>query len=387
MIQRASSVNPSVLVWARERAGLSVAEVAERLGKAPELIASWERGEAFPAYGQLERLAETLYKRPVALFFLPSPPEEPPVRSEFRTLPDADLDALGPDTRYALRDAHAFQASLRELSGGRNPAERLILRDIRPTLRSDIVRLARESREYLGVSLEQQLRWPDARRGMDAWRTALERVGVFVFKRSFADRDVSGFCLHDDLFPIIVVNNSTPFTRQTFTLLHELGHLLYGVSSMTTVDQSMQGRLSPGNREVEMACNRYAAEALVPDASFPWSQFQRSDQDSFVEEMAERYSLSREVILRKLRDRALVTSDEYATRAASWVSEPARENASEEGGGSYYATQSAYLSRAFVQLAFAQLRSGRISLAEMSEHLRMRARNIAKFEDFLSTTR
>ncbi|MBK8246692.1 MAG: helix-turn-helix transcriptional regulator [Gemmatimonadetes bacterium] len=118
MVQRASSVNPSVLLWARERAGLSVAEVAERLGKPPEVIAAWESGEAFPAYGQLERLAETLYKRPVALFFLPSPPEEAPVRSEFRTLPDADLEALGPDTRYALRDAHAFQASLRELSGG-----------------------------------------------------------------------------------------------------------------------------------------------------------------------------------------------------------------------------------------------------------------------------
>lgn len=387
MVQRASSVNPSVLLWARERAGLSVAEVAERLGKPPEVIAAWESGEAFPAYGQLERLAETLYKRPVALFFLPSPPEEAPVRSEFRTLPDADLEALGPDTRYALRDAHAFQASLRELSGGRNPAERFVLRDLQLTRRSDIVRVARETREYLGVSLEEQLRWPDARRGMDAWRAALERVGVFVFKRSFDDRDVSGFCLHDDLFPIIVVNNSTPFTRQTFTLLHELAHLLFGLSSMTTVDLSIQGRFSPANREVETACNRYAAEALVPDASFPWSQLHGGNLDAIVDDMAERYCVSREVILRKLRDRELVTSDEYLRQAAVWASEPARDNGGDEGGGSYYATQSAYLSKTFVQLAFAQLRSGRISLAEMSEHLRMRARNIGKFEDFLFTTR
>jgi len=71
MVERATAVNPAILVWARERAGLSVGEVASRLGKEPEIVTAWEAGEAFPAYGQLEQLAEMLYKRPVALFFLP----------------------------------------------------------------------------------------------------------------------------------------------------------------------------------------------------------------------------------------------------------------------------------------------------------------------------
>ena len=384
MVQRASAINPAVLVWARERAGLSIADVAARLGKDSEVISAWERGDAFPAYGQLEKLAESLYRRPVALFFLPEPPEETAVRKEFRTLPDADIAELGADTRYALRDAHAFQTSLRELTGGRNPSERLLFRELQASSRSNLVLLSAKLREYLGVSLDAQQRWANPEVAMNEWRSALEGVGLFVFKRSFADRDVSGFCLHDDEFPLIVVNNSTPFSRQIFTLFHELAHLLFGVSSITKEDPGLLARFALADRQLEIACNRLAAEVLVPEASFPWESFQSSALGSFLDSMAERYNVSREVILRRLRDRGLLTDDMYADKAREWASEPARQGGG-AGGGSYYATQSAYLSKAFLGLAFSQFRAGRITLPEIAEHLRMRARNVVKFEDFLFT--
>lgn len=273
MAQRASAINPAVLRWARERAGLSIGDVASRLGKDPAVIAAWESGDAFPAYGQLEQLAESLYKRPVALFFLPAPPDEPPVQNEFRTLPDADIAALGADTRYALRDAQAFQTSLRELTGGRNPAERLIFRELSAAATTDPVTLAARARDYLGIGLVDQQRWSDAEKAMAAWRMALENVGVFVVKRSFSDRAVSGFCVHDAVFPLIVINNSTSFARQIFTLFHELAHILFGVSSMTVVDPDLITRLSPSNKRLEIACNQFAAEVLVPDAADTFGQW------------------------------------------------------------------------------------------------------------------
>lgn len=382
MVQRASAINPAVLVWARERAGLSVEEVAERLGKEPDAIAAWERGDAFPAYGQLERLAESLYKRPVALFFLPSPPKEPAVGNEFRTLPATDIAELGADTRYALRDAHAFQSSLRELTAGRNPADRLIFRDLYASAEVDLVGLAASVRTYLGISLSEQQGWANPEHALSAWRAAVESVGVFVFKRSFADRGVSGFCLQDEIFPLIVVNNSTPFTRQIFTLFHELAHILFGVNSMTVEDPTIFARFSAADRRLEIACNRFAAEVLVPDHSLPWDTFREESPGSFLDAMSERYNVSREVILRKLRDRGLVSSEQYADRAAAWAAEPARNDGG-ESGGNYYATQSVYLSKAFLGLAFSQFRAGRITLPEIAEHLGMRARNVAKFEDYL----
>lgn len=382
MAVRATSLNPTVLAWARERSGYSLAEAADRIGKTAEALASWERGEAFPTYGQLEQLAESVYRRPVALFFLPAPPDEPPVQRQFRALPEAEVEGLSPDTRYAIRDTLAFQESLRELSGGTNPAQRQITRDIQASSDADPIQLAAAVRDYLAISLDDQRRWSGADEGMSTWRAAVEAAGVFVFKRSFKQREVSGFCVHDATFPVIVVNNSTPFTRQTFTLFHELAHLLYGVSSITKDDPTFETRLTPADRRIEVACNRFAAEFLLPSRAVPWDRFAPDRLAEFVGEVALRFHVSREVVLRRLLDRRLISNDVYVEMARSWNQEPARPGAG-EGGGNYYATQASYLSRAFVDLAFSQYRGGRLSLNDLAEHLRMRARNVGKLEDFL----
>jgi hypothetical protein len=85
-------------------------------------------------------------------------------------------------------------------------------------------------------------------------------------------------------------------------------------------------------------------------------------------------------------DRGLITRDAYAAYVEQWAREPVRSSGA-EGGGNYYATQASYLSSAFLGLAFAQYRAGRIGLSDLSEHLRMRARNVSKLEDFLLAKR
>jgi hypothetical protein len=121
---------------------------------------------------------------------------------------------------------------LEELHGGRNPAERLITRDLafRPTDR--IEEIAAEVRTYLGVTMEQQFSWGNAETALEEWRKVLLGVGVYVFKDQFREPDYSGFCLYDDEFPIIYVNNTTAKTRQIFTLFHELAHLLFHTSGV-----------------------------------------------------------------------------------------------------------------------------------------------------------
>jgi Zn-dependent peptidase ImmA (M78 family) len=263
MATRATALNPAVLRWAREQIGLSVEDAASRISKAPEDLQAWENGEAYPTFNQLESLAERVYKRPVALFFLPAPPAEPPPTSEFRTLPELERESLEPDTLLALREARAFRESLRELTGGRNPAERRIWRDLRAADR-DGERLARRVREYLAVDLDTQTSWGSTRQAMIEWRAVVEAVGVFVFKRSFQQREVSGLCLDDEEFPLLLINNSTASSRQIFTLFHELAHILFDVSGVTTVDTSFVERLTGDARRIEIACNRFAAEFLVP---------------------------------------------------------------------------------------------------------------------------
>lgn len=179
-----------------------------------EVVAAWEAGTAWPTYKQLEKLAQGLYHRRVALFFLPEPPAEPAAQQDFRTLPDFDVTSLSADTRYAVRLGRSYQESLRDLTGGVNPTDRHIWRDLHILSSSSMESEAQRVRAYLEVSLEQQQAWRSTADAMAGWRGHVEAAGVYVFKRSFKQREVFGFCLTDDQFPIIMVNNSTPFSRQ-----------------------------------------------------------------------------------------------------------------------------------------------------------------------------
>jgi Zn-dependent peptidase ImmA (M78 family)/transcriptional regulator with XRE-family HTH domain len=378
MRERATAINPAILSWARERAGLSIAEAAQRISKSPEDLAAWESGEGAPTYLQLERLAEKVYKRPVALFFFPAPPSEEPPDSEFRTVPDFDLESLSADTRFAIRDAHAYQDSIRELSGGVNPASRLITRDLQATLDVDAVALARSVRQYLGIDLANQQSWRGTREAMSEWRDAVEAAGVFVLKRSFEQSEIAGFCMFDQSFPLIIVNNSAPFTRQIFTLFHELAHLLFGVSTISKTSSGYVERFVGPARLIEIACNRFAAEFLVPSDSLPRPRSQAVFDLAMIPQLADRYKVSREVVLRRYLDWHLVDAATYSRLVREWDEE--REGRGEGSGGNYYATKAAYLGKAFLNLAFGQLYAGRITVAQLAEHLNIRAPNIARLE-------
>jgi len=379
MSDRATAINPGVLTWARERTGLSLPDVAHYLHKDVGDIAAWETGDAWPTYKQLEKLAEGLYHRPVALFFLPDPPEEPAAHQEFRTLPDFDVTGLSADTRFAVRLGRSYQASLRELTGGLNLSDRCLWRDLRLDRLSDVASSAQRMRTYFGVTLERQGSWRSTADAMAGWRACVEDAGVFVFKRSFKQRQVSGFCLTNDEFPIIMVNNSTPFSRQIFTLFHEVAHLLYGLSSITTVDGRFIDRMSGSQRSTEIACNKLAAEFLVPSDVFPWGRIDRESPVESVSAVARTFNVSREVILRRVLDRGWINPETYRDSVQAWASE--MEAGRGGDGGDYYNNQAAYLGDAYLRLAFSRYRAGIIGTSELSEHLGVKARNIAKLEE------
>lgn len=178
-----------------------------------------------------------------------------------------------------------------------------------------------------------------------------------------------------------MVNNSTAYARQTFTLFHELAHLLFRVSGITHVALQDVSDLPARDRDLEVSCNNFAAEFLVPDRSIPWETMRQRTLDEVVPELADKYNVSREVILRKLLDRRVVDPQTYGELTARWNREYQERAGS--SGGNYYATQATYLGINYLRLAFQRYHSGGISLPELAIHLGMRARNIGKMEDFL----
>lgn len=380
MSHQAEGVQPSVLRWARETQGYAVEEVARRLKRTEAEIEAWETGRGAPTYAQLEEMAYKIYKRPLAVFFLPAPPPEPPIQEQFRTLPDFEIEQLSADTRYQLRLADAFRCSLRELSDGVNPAERRIFRDLRVSERGNPREIAAEIRAYLGVSISVQTSWKSATEALKAWRNRVEESGVFVFKHAFKQEGISGFCLVDEEFPLIYLNNACAKTRQIFTILHELAHVLLRVSAISKHDLSYIESLQPRDKRIERFCNVLAAEILLPSDDFAEQLTHVAAlSDKTVETLADRYRVSREAVLRRLLDLERVSQRHYDEKAREWSEAlPKRRS-----GGDYYLTQAAYLGENYLRLVFGKLYQGRLSHEQAAEYLGVKAKNLPGLEDIV----
>lgn len=367
-------INPALLIWARERAGLSRDEATEKFRRFPE----WEAGDSAPTYPQLEALADAL-KVPIAVFFFPEPPHVPSINETFRTLPEAELDRLPSRIRLLMRKAKAMQLNLIELTENRNPAERLITRDLQFETRVNIAEMATAVRQYIGVSLEQQRGWRDDQTALKEWRAALQRVGIFVFKDAFRFSELSGFCLYDDEFPIIYVNNSSTKTRQIFTYFHELAHLIFHTSGIDKVRDRYIDRLAGDSKQIEILCNSFAAQFLLPEDEFERAVAGRPANVATAELVAAQFHVSREVVFRRFLDQGRIGEPAYLEAVERWNAQ--RQGGGGEGGNHYW-TKLTYLGRDYVALALGQFHQNRIDETQLAEFLDTKPRNVGTLEDY-----
>lgn len=370
-------INPDVLKWARTSLRLSLEEVAQRLGAKVEVevLQAWENEEGSPTYPQLEKLAHEIYKRPVAVFFFPSVPKEETPTTEFRTLPDNVAHELPPEIVKLYRKAKLFQLYIEELYEGEKSVTTSLLDAFEINEKSEFPLITKAIRKALGVSIEEQSEWRSAETAFKKWRDALEANGVFIFKDGFRNDDYSGFCLYHQKYPIIFVNNSMPDSRQVFTLFHELGHLLYHSGGIDFRSREAVRSFQGHYLNVEVSCNRFANEFLVPQEVF--DSFEPRISKANFEKLADYFSVSREVILRKYLDRGLVDADYYEKMASEWAAQAKKKG---EPGGNYYYNQRTYLGERYINLVYERYYQNRISVDSVAEYLNIKVKNLPTFE-------
>ena len=367
-------VNPEVIRWARAHAGFSLDDVRDTFKK----IEVWEAGEASPTYPQIERLADK-FRIPVAVFFFPEPPDVPPITESFRTLPEHELELMPPRMRLLLRKAKAYQLNLFDLTGGTNPSAKSITRDLSFNTNVSITTMVRRVRQYLDVSIEEQSSWSNAAIASENWRNILANVGVSVFKDAFRIPNYWGFCLYDSEFPIIYVNNSSSKTRQIFTLFHELAHLIFHTSGIDTLNDDFIAHLPEDEKKIEIICNRFAAEFLLPEDVFDEAFAGKSADENTAEELASQFHVSREVIYRKFLDRNLIDETTYRRAASRWASQRSQGGS----GGDFYNTKMSYLGTDYINLAFSQYYQNRIDDSQLAEYLNVKPLHLGTLEDYV----
>lgn len=373
-----TGINPAVLKWAREAAGFSRSDIATAFKKEEDAVKRWETGELALTYNQLEKLAYQYYKRPLAIFFMPAHPEEEDIKGAFRSLPDQEKNTLSSDTLYAIRLGLTMQMSLRDISNGANLSPKKIFKDINIDRNKSARYWANIVREYLGITINDQIDFKNASEALSVWRDVVEQSGLFIFKRSLKQRDISGFSLIDEVFPIIMLNNSTSKNRQIFSIFHELAHILMSDSGITKDDYINKSYLFGELGKIETFCNRFSNEFLFPAEEFyKWLNIKIDDES--IAQLADTYSVSREMVLRKYLDKKIITSEFYLENVERWNKEYYKKD-KKKSGGNYYRTQAHYLGRNYLELAFNGYYQGRYTVEQLADYLNVKVSSVSSIE-------
>ena len=329
-------VTPTVLRWAREAAGFSPETVAKKLEAVSKKITvdtllSWEDGEALPWLTALRKLAE-IYKRPMAVFFLDTPPTEAAPPKSFRLLPLAEPRPLSPETRLAVRTARRLYELAGEVSDGLGYEMAAHLPKV--TVGDDPVALAAKERERLGASMATQQSFHDGHKALWYWRDLVEAAGCFVFQLGFPIEDARAFSEFFKDGPIIVLSSKEELAvARIFSLFHEYAHLLLRMSGICP-DLTVDYVTSPEGK-VEQFCNAFAANFLVPAADLKAAAAQIAEplHEDGIRTLSYRFSVSKHVILRRFLELGWINTATYRSRVAAWAKEP-KPKKSDSGGPS-----------------------------------------------------
>ncbi|MGH2886644.1 MAG: ImmA/IrrE family metallo-endopeptidase [Solirubrobacteraceae bacterium] len=357
-------VQPSLLRWARARSGIDDENVTKRFPHFDD----WLRGDAAPTFKQLEAFAHRTHT-PVGFLFLDEPPAEQVPIPDYRTVGDravaahrVSADLL--DVIYACQTRQEWYRD-HQLLNGEEPLA--------------FVGRARTSDEVADIAgrMRGPLDWTaESRATCRTWEAALtwlrehaEAVGVLVSisgivnsntHRVLDPQEFRGFALADPYASVVFVNGADSKAAQVFTLAHELAHLWLGATALSDLEPQ-----STRSNETERWCNQVAAELLVPMHEFRDAFDATGDLRTQLDPLAERFRVSTQVILGRVREAGALTWEQYL---AELQSERARiaELISARGGsgGNYYNTKPVQIGKRFARAVIASALEGQTSHTE-----------------------
>jgi Zn-dependent peptidase ImmA (M78 family) len=211
----------------------------------------------------------------------------------------------------------------------------------------------------------QQPTWTDALRAL---RDAMEAVGILIVvngiignntHRNLDPKEFRGFVLVDEFAPLVFVNGADGKAAQMFTLAHELAHVWFGSSAAFDLRE-----LRPADDPTEQACNRVAAECLVPERELRevWTSARR-DREPF-QWLARHFKVSVLVAARRALDLELIRRAEFLDFYEAYQEDERRAAAQQPEGGNFYATQNGRVGRRFAQAVGRAVKEGQLLYSE-----------------------
>lgn len=297
-------INKETLRAICEAKKVTCAYIAREIKCSEDKIEKWSNpSDALrPTFVQAKKIAKCLHVPFAGLYMKPAdvPLYKLPKIKSYRTFPNG---FIGDDSSLNIAIADLLHARDFLMKTKEELGEAVLPFSVTISSREyDVLGWADEIRREFDLNLDTQFRATSMRQFYLYVRQQIESRGVFIHCFSDVDLDIArGIAFYDDKTPIIGINEEDRPPAKTFSIIHELTHLLKRQSSLCN---EMYGAFSANQEEV--FCNAVAGEVLVPQDALRAVLKKWKSDDVFsiddIQGIADRFSVSKEVILRRLLD-------------------------------------------------------------------------------------
>lgn len=386
------SINPEILIWARKTAGLTEEEATERLGiqdargiLAIDRLRELENGKTELSRPMLLKMTK-VYRRSLLLFYMSAPPRKGNRGQDFRTLPpdysasdDALVDAL-------IRSVLVRQGVLRAaMEDDEEDIEKIqFVGSVK--IGDGVAKVLALLKRVLQIDHKDFYAQSNSDKAFAFLRSRVEQAGVFVLLiGSLGSHHTAielelfrGFALADEFVPFIILNDHDSHAAWSFTLIHELTHILLGQSGISG---------SQTEQEYEKFCNKVAGEFLLPTEEIFQLEISNSTPLEAAQEQitqfAKKRNLSSSMVAYKLFQEGVISgafwkqlSDFFRERWLQARDNKQRYSKEKESGPSYYLVRRHRVGSNLIKLVNRMLSSGMITTTKAGQVLGVRAKNV-----------
>ena len=304
-------INKDMLIWARSETPFasSIDQLTMRFPRiSGEKLRKWESGEELPSIREAKDLARK-YKLPFACFYLSKPPIKKPKRyTDRRTTIGTDYG----ETSYELWDEISRICSDRDTLLEYVDEEIYPISPMPTVKKTDSIETtAAIIRDYLNIPVSFRYKKEYGGNSFNYFRDVFERHGIVVAQISSVSlSEMKGLSIYEDQFPIVAINNKDYERAKTFSLFHEVAHLIRRSSSLCLIDDDAR------NDDEEKICDRIATEVLMNQTEFKriaetiLSKEGEWNNISLIS-LADKFGVSTVAAFRRLHDLSIISDTEY----------------------------------------------------------------------------
>lgn len=352
-------IRSHMIRWARERADLSVSDLAEKLDVTEVRVSLWESGKKPISMGHAERLAK-LALVPLGVLFADEPPNITLPIPDYRTQKSGSLADPSPELLETILDAQEKQDWYREflLSEGQEPLSFVG----KESLSSSPSHVAKTIYKVLGLT--DDWRQGDWKKVLSFLINKAEDAGIVVLlngivrtntHRPLDVGEFRGFVLTDEVVPLVFINGRDAKSAQMFTLIHEIAHILLGQSALVDAEMDIRRNVN----KTELFCNQVAAEFLTPKDEYVLHWSYKRSIDENLDLLSKHFKVSRLVCISRAFQLDFI---DWPTRQKLWGKEmeEIKLRKRDSKGGDFHESQKFRTGRLIAQAVISEVHSNRM---------------------------